>query len=116
MAVKITWRGDEVVRAVEQAAKLGIDQTMSACVIDAKQNHPGWKNRTGAAEGSMRMIEQAKGQGSQIVGKWGSIGIVYMLFLEFIHGSALRTSADRNYPTLMGRIKANLAAMGGGRG
>lgn len=116
MSVKINWKGDEVVRTVEAAAALGIDQTLSACVIDSKQNHTGWTNRTGAAEGSIRIIEQARGQGNQIVGKWGSIGIFYMLFLEFIHGSALRRSADRNYPTLKGRIKANLAAMGGARG
>lgn len=110
---KLVWRGDQVVRAVEKAAKLGIDQTMSRCVIDAKQNHSGWNNRTGAAEGSMRMLQQAEPSGNQIKGKWGSMGIFYMIWLELNHGSALRSSADRNYPSLKGRIKANLAGMVG---
>lgn len=115
MASRIKWNGDQVERAVLAAAKLGIDQTMSACVIDAKQNHPGWRNRTGAAEGSMRIIREARKIDNEngAIGRWGSKGIFYMIWLELNHGSALRSSADRNYPSLKGRIKANLAGMVG---
>ena len=113
MSVKLTWRGDQVVRAVTAAAKLGIDQTMSAAVIDSKQNHPGWRNRTGAAEGSMRTLQQAEERGALVEGRWGSMGVGYMIWLELKNGSALRTSADRNYPALAGRIKRNMEAMRG---
>lgn len=116
MASRIVWRGDEVRRAVEEAAKLAIDQTTSASVIDAKDNHPGWNNVSGNADGSIRTIAQAVRKGRLIVGEWGSKGVNYMMPLEVLHGSALRTSADRNYPSLFGRIRTNLRSMVGTRG
>lgn len=105
---RLDWRGDEVRRRLEEAARKGIDDTMAAATIGAKQSHPGWRNRTGTAEGSIRITRPARKQGAATVGRWGSQGVVYMRSLEFKRGSALRNSADKTYPSLGRRIKEQL--------
>jgi len=105
---RLNWRGEQVRQRVLAAARAGIDDTMAACANDAKSSHPGWKNVTGTAEGSIAIQQPAHEDGRGAVGRWGSMGVLYMIFLEILHGSALRTSADRNYPSLARRIKGHL--------
>ena len=95
-------------RHVREAAKRGIDDTMAACVNTGKSNHPGWKNITGTAEGSIAIQRPAEEQGGGVVGRWGSQGVRYMLPLEVNHGAALRSAADNQYPSLKRRIQGHL--------
>ncbi len=103
------WNGDNVKRKFRQAAKDAINQTMSEAVRHGKQNHPGWKNRTGTAEGSIRIIDFAHREGSRTVGRWGSVDVDYMIWLELKHGSALRSAGDATYPKLIDRIRRGLS-------
>lgn len=107
--MSLRWNGDDVKRKVERAARIGIDKTMAQAVVHAKRNHPGWKNRTGLAEGSVRIIQQAERRGSgQIVGVWGSTGVNYVIWLELKQGSFLRSAGDAVYPKLKENIKRAL--------
>ncbi len=106
--MSLNWRGDEVVRNVRKATKWGIDKTMSEVVIHAKRNHPGWKNITANAEGSVRIIRPAHDGGGAIIGIWGSVGVLYVIYLEFKSGSFLRTAGDAIYPRLLGHIRSKL--------
>jgi len=90
------------------ASKRGIDDVLAAAVNEAKQNHPGWRNITGTAEGSMAIQQPAHEDRRGVVGRWGSMGVLYMIFLEILHGSALRHAADVTYPSLGRRIKEHL--------
>ena len=98
------WNGDKIKKKVGRAAEFGVNATMAACVLRAKFNHPGWKNITGTAEGSIRIAEFAKRVGKAVVGKWGSVAVNYMIWLEINHGSALRNASDAEYPKLAARI------------
>lgn len=103
-----TWNGDKVKKAVEKASIFGVNATMAATVLQARRNHPGWKNRTGLAEGSIRIQTFAKKSLGEIFGVWGSADVDYMIWLELKNGSALRNAADVIYPSLAGRIKKAL--------
>lgn len=92
---------------------------MSQCVIQAKNNHPGWGpgyvtkyprtyKLTGAAEGSVRPTEFAKEDGKFVIGRWGSLGVNYVIWLEVKHGSFLRNAASICYPKLNENIKRAL--------
>jgi hypothetical protein len=100
------WNGDQIAAAIGRASRFAIDEVMSACVLYAKQNHPGWKNRTGTAEGSIRVVDFAHEDERGTVGVWGSVDVDYMIWLELNHGSALRNAADSLYPRLHERIRA----------
>ena len=51
------------------------------------------------------LIQPAREQGTAVVGLWGSRNVLYMLWLELKHGSALRSSAAVNYPKLAENIR-----------
>lgn len=103
------WYGDRVKASVGRAAMRGIDTTMSQAVIHAKRNHPGWRNRSGKAEGSIMVVEKAHAEGRGYVGRWGSRNVVYMLWLEIKYGRALQQAASVIYPRLTGNIKKAFA-------
>ena len=105
----LKWRGPEIIAKVGVAAIKGVNQTMSACVIQAKQNHPGWNNRTGKAEGSVRIVRFAATSGLAVIGLWGSQNVNYVIWLELKHGSYLRNAASVEYPKLAGLIAKNFA-------
>ncbi len=107
----VNWKAAEVTRRLRSAAVQGIDDVMAACGIDAKASHPGWKNRTGNAEGSIKITDPAKPDSRGVVGRWGSQGVVYFLPLELKKGSALRMSAQANYPSLQRRIAFHLGGI-----
>ena len=100
------WNGDVLKDRARRASRFAIDQTMAQTVIEAKRNHPGWKNITSAAEGSVRIIRPARQSGRFTAGEWGSQGVNYVIFLELKHGSFLRNAAAVKYRTL----RQNLAA------
>ena len=104
--MSLTWNGDKVRAQVIAAAIHGVDKTMSEAVVQAKQNHPGWQNRTGTAEGSINVVAFAQDEGRTVRGTWGSADVDYMIWLELKHGSALRGAADQIYPRLAGHIKS----------
>jgi hypothetical protein len=104
-----TWNGDKVRRRVLKAVERGVNVVMAAAVLQAKLHHPGWRNITALAEGSVRVITLAKRSGNAISGEWGSVGTGYVLWLELNHGSFLRNAADKEYPKLAKAIRGSLA-------
>ena len=93
----LQWNGEKIKKDIEDRATKAIDRKLSKAVIEAKQNHKGWQNRTGTAEGSVRVQEWAKRRGNVILGSWGSIGVGYVLTLELYRGSFLRRAAAKIY-------------------
>jgi hypothetical protein len=41
-----------------------------------------------------------------VVGRWGSVQVKYMIWLELKYGSALRSTADVKYKGLRGHIRS----------
>lgn len=110
----IQWEGKEVFDKVTAATKLGIDQTLAACVKYAKTHHE-FVNRTAMLEGSIA-FRSAEVRLTKVVGVWGSFTVKYAIFIEagtsrITKMPFLRPAADAEYPKLPERIKAN---MGGG--
>lgn len=105
----VKWYGERVHERVIRACLLGVDDTTAAASIRAKRNHPGWRNRTGTAEGSIR-FEKAQRIGKNLVrGRFGSWGVNYFIWLELKHGAALRSAADVEFPRLIDRIRSHFA-------
>ena len=77
---------------IGQAAAEAVNEIMEEAVQYAKSNHPGWNNRTGAAEASIQVLDEAIPTAPE--GNWGSDGVYYFLFLELNRGAALRNAND----------------------
>ena len=103
---KIDFKGKEVLSAVQQAAKDGVDETMAACVNEAKPNTP---VITGALQGSIR-FDPAQVRRNAVEGEWGSFDIDYALKIELAR-NMLRNAADAKYPELSGNIAKRSALM-----
>ena len=104
---RLDWKGDEVKKRWLEAARQGIEETMAACVVDAKRETP---VRTGTLQGSVR-FEPAKVRGNEAKGTWGSFDVNYAVYVEVgTRGrpgvNMLRDSADENYPKLAGNIRS----------
>lgn len=99
------WNGVLIQAQVAELAKKAIDKTMADCVTEAKTNHP-YKNITGTAEGSVRIVDFAEAQpDGSVEGRWGSVDVVYFLYLELGTSRmpafpSLRPAADKMYPNL----------------
>jgi len=127
----IKWLGPQVIRKVREAQRLGIDATMQAAVIHAKDRHrPGahslrrFVTQTGELERSIRIVNAAKRKGRGTSGTWGSKGLAYAAAIELgVQGKSasgeainriaypyLRPAAKVEYPKLKGRIKRAIAA------
>lgn len=104
----IEWNGDQMKRKARAAALSGLDAIAQKCVDGAKSDHPGWKNKTGAAEASIGIISPANEDGAGAAVQWGSSGVAYMIWLELNHGSAMRNQADLNYPNLAAEVAKGL--------
>lgn len=76
MSGSLKWRGDELIRKVQEAQVYGVNATMAQCVEQAKNNHA-WNNQTGTLEGSIAIAEYATREGSGVVGTWGSRDVRY---------------------------------------
>ena len=101
----LNWKGHAIQRGIHRAAGQAINATMRDGVQHAKANHPGWKNRTATAEGSVKILKHASQKGSRAVGMWGSSGVGYVIWLELKHGAFLRNAADTTYAGLMGYLR-----------
>jgi hypothetical protein len=138
----LVWHGEAVTAKMREAQRLGVNQTMAACVQDAKSTHA-WQNRTGVLEGGIDVAEYAADDGRGVSGTWGVRDVKYALIHELggtivpkqakalaipqADGSVrfvasvtipprpyLRPAGDRNYPDLPGRIRRNFEKAGGG--
>ena len=107
-AFNLKWHADQVMARINKATAAGINETMGEAVHEAKANHPGWQNRTGTAEGSVKILGFANAKQGVIEGRWGSLGVEYVEQLEFWHGAFLRSAADATYGTLKTRINRRL--------
>ena len=99
------WFGDRVLKKTRDKAIKGVNTTMAEAVVVAKNNHPGWRNVTSKAEGSIQILQGAKQVGNAVQGMWGSRGVNYMIRLELNHGAALRNAASVTYPKLAENIR-----------
>lgn len=108
----VRWKGRAVAGKLQRAAVKGIDDTMADSTISAKRNHPGWKNISTKAEGSVRLVDPAHADGKGAVGKWGSKGVDYVIWLELKYGSFLRNAAQEHYPSLASRIRQHFEGIG----
>jgi len=113
----VKWRGKQVKARIGDAARKGVDSTMSLAVIQAKSNHA-WNNRTGTLEGSIKTSQPAAREGNTVRGLWGSTDVRYALIHELggapgmAPGPAaiparpyLRPAADATYPMLARQIR-----------
>lgn len=106
MALK--WNGDALKQKALDAARRAVDRTMSEAVVQAKNNHPGWHNITGTAEGSVNVVQFAQENGGTVRGLWGSASVDYVKWLELKHGSFLRSAAAGIYPRLAKYLREGL--------
>ena len=105
--MSLVWYGKQVLSAVKEATKGGINATMLECVLDAQgQLYPGHGFRYGFMQGSLKS-EAAVEENDAIVGRWGSFTVNYTLFQETRLGF-LRYAVDRQYPELAKRIMERL--------
>lgn len=114
--MSLKWRGPQVAEKLAQAAREGVNATMGVAVLHAKENHS-FQNRTGTAERSIRIAREAETHGHKTSGLWGSVGVLYFVFLEF--GTALmgpfptlRPAAAAVYPELGANIRRAAKALG----
>ena len=87
--------------------KMGMNKVMADCVVHSKDIVP---YDTGTLHNSIQIQDFAEQNGKSIIGRWGSRGVNYAIFVEFgtIKMSAqpyLRPSADRFYRQLENRVK-----------
>lgn len=101
----LSWLGEGIEKRVETASKRAIDRTTEATAQYARDHHPGWKNITGTAEGSIG-TNPARLQKRIIRGNvtGGAGDAFYLLILEVKNGSALRNAGDVTFP----EVAANL--------
>lgn len=102
-------------RRVEAAVPEAIDDVTSAAAIFAKGHHPGWNNRTGTAEGSIRMEPATRAGSGRWRGAFGSFDVDYFLWLEIgARGRpgdhTLQRAADVEFRHLGARLRERLAA------
>ena len=113
--MSLHWNGDAVTKELTHATRLGIDETMSKCVVDAKSNYyQGHGLITSVLQGSIKMEPSALRDG-HVVGTWGSFTVDYALYVEQGTGRTpgqgqLQGAADREYPRLAARIRAHREA------
>ena len=125
----INWKGDAVVAKIRRAQITGVNTTMAAAVLHAKENHgPGahgagrFETQTASLERSVRIVEPAKRIHRGAKGTWGSTDTIYARRIELgfqgkdskgrvVDAPAfpfLMPAAQVEYPKLSGRIRAAL--------
>ena len=130
----LVWKGKAVTERMRAAQIAGVNATIGACVVEAKNSHA-WKNRTGILEGGIDIVDYAAVDGAGVQGVWGVRDVRYALIHElggtivatrakalaipqpdgsvrFVKSVTipprpyLRPAADKLYPSLAGRIRA----------
>ncbi|MEO1490363.1 MAG: phage morphogenesis protein [Pseudomonadota bacterium] len=77
----LKWNGKAISDRMRRAQKIGVNNTMSDCVVHAKNNHA-WQNRSGVLEGSIDVAQGAREVPGGVEGIWGSKGVAYALIHE----------------------------------
>ena len=77
----LKWYGKAVTEKMAAAQVAGVNQTMAACVVRAKANHP-WQNRTGLLEGAIDIADYAAPHATGVKGTWGVRDMVQARILE----------------------------------
>lgn len=77
----LKWYGKAVTEKMAAAQVKGVNQTMAACVVQAKTNHP-WQNRTGLLEGAIDIAQYAAEHGTGVKGVWGVRDMAQARILE----------------------------------
>ena len=103
---RLFWKGDQIKDRLLNAARQGIDETMAAGVVEAKNNTP---VVTGTLQGSIQ-FRPARIEGDRVVGRWGSFDVNYAIYVETgTRGrpgvNMLRRAADQEEPKLLDRIR-----------
>lgn len=137
----LVWHGDAITERMRGAQLAGVNRTMGACVVESKSSHA-WQNRSGVLEGGIDIVDYAHADAEGVVGTWGVRDVRYALIHElggtivatrakalaipqpdgtvrFVKSVRipprpyLRPSADKNYPSLAGNIRAAYEKSGG---
>lgn len=77
----LEWKGKDIERKLNEAQKLGINETVSDAIVYAMRNHE-WKNVTGTLQGSIGVSEFAHRVAKGWRSVWGSLDVSYALALE----------------------------------
>ena len=133
MADNLDWQGAAVKDRLKAAQVVGVNQTMGACVVHAKNNHS-WNNQTGVLEGGINVVDYGAATPEGVRGVWGVMDVRYALIMELggvikpvtakalaipLEGGGmafaksvtiparpyLRPASDVEYPRLAGRIR-----------
>ena len=85
----VRWKGGAVISKLQRAQIAGVNTTMAAAVLHAKQNHgPGahgqerFETQTASLERSVRIVEAAKRIVRGAKGTWGSTDTIYARRIE----------------------------------
>lgn len=105
--VALDWKGAAVLAAYDVAARKGVDETMSECVLAAQVAAP---RRTGAMANNIKIVARAKVRGKTVSGFWGNDTQDYTIWVEIgARGRPgryfLRRARDQEYPKLAERIR-----------
>lgn len=108
-AFRLTWRQRAIEEHLDEATKAGLNDTMEACVEQAKINAP---VLTGALREDIA-YQPAQESGSRIVGRWGNWTIPYAIYQEdgtiYIQAKRyLQRAQDQEYPKTAARIRSHM--------
>lgn len=116
---KVRWRRKEVNEKLKWATREAMKELLEDCVELAKMTV---RVRTGLLQSSIRVaIGSPRWRGDHLHAAWGSFGVWYAIRQELgpapVFGSRtwaytpyLRPTADKLYPTLLGRIRSKYRA------
>ncbi|HEV8655635.1 MAG TPA: hypothetical protein VGR85_09010 [Candidatus Limnocylindria bacterium] len=110
--MRLNWRGDEVLQRVRAATVQGMDDFAATAAETAMHDHPGWQNRTGQAQRSLRAVP-ARIVAGGVKGAVG-FGIARGFFLEFTTRGhpgdrTVNRAVERLGRSLVRRIASNLS-------
>lgn len=106
---RLEWRGDAIVKAVEEASRRALDETTQACVLQV-QNWAGTPHDTGFMKQTFATIA-ARNTGTRWVAWWGNWIADYTIWQEIgARGRPgryfIRRAKDIEYPKLPQRVRA----------
>jgi len=117
--VSVNWKGKQLRAKLDRAIEQGMKETASDCIATSKALV---HKDTTSLQGSIRMDGRGvRREGGQISLDWGSYGIDYAIWQEYLPGEELpeggtrllsggkpylRPSADEHYPELPRKIRS----------
>lgn len=103
----VRWNGEEIERAALRASAKGINETMAACVTDARADAP---VRSGKLKRSIRIVTRALPHVATLMGYWGSASRLRQV-VQLYKRKTLRKTAEKIYPTLGERVRKAFAVL-----